>query len=179
VIADEIEEFITGERHRLVEPDRVLATVMFTDIVGSTERAAKLGDERWSELLSDHYKILRKELATFRGHEINTWGDGLVATFDGPARAIRCARAMHERLRPLGLQIRVGLHTGECELKGTDVSGLAVNIAARVAALAGPDEVIVSSTVKDLVAGSGLQFAERGAYALKGVPGEWRLFAVN
>ncbi len=179
VIADEIEEFITGERHHLVEPDRMVATVMFTDIVRSTEHAAELGDARWRELLADHYTILRKELAAFRGHEINTWGDGLVATFDGPARAIRCARAMHERLRPLGLKIRIGLHTGECELKGNDVSGLAVNIAARVAALAGSDEVMVSSTVKDLVAGSGLQFCERGAHTLKGVPGEWRLFAVQ
>ena len=179
VIADEIEEFITGERHRLVEPDRVLATVMFTDIVGSTERAAALGNERWRQLLAEHYTILRKELSTFRGREINTWGDGLVATFDGPARAIRCAKSMHDRLRPLGLQVRIGLHTGECDLKGSDLSGLAVNISARIGALAGPDEVVVSSTVKDLVAGSGLQFSERGAHTLKGVPGEWRLFAVH
>lgn len=179
VIADEIEEFITGERHHLVEPDRVLATVMFTDIVRSTERAAALGDARWRELLADHYAILRKELAVFRGHEVKTAGDGLLATFDGPARAVRCARAMHERLRPLGLQMRVGLHTGECELSGSDVSGIAVHIAARVAALAGPDEVMVSSTVKDLVAGSGLQFSERGTHTLKGVPGEWQLFAVQ
>jgi len=179
VIADEIEEFITGERHRLVEPDRVLATVMFTDIVGSTERAAELGDEHWRELLAAHYTVLRKELATFRGHEVNTWGDGLVATFDGPARAIRCARTMGAKLLPLGLQIRVGLHTGECDLRGNDVSGLAVNIAARVAALASPDQVMVSSTVKDLVAGSGIQFAERGPHVLKGVPGNWQLFSVQ
>jgi class 3 adenylate cyclase len=179
VIADEIEEFITGERHHLAEPDRVLATVMFTDIVRSTERATELGDARWSELLAGHFSVLRKELATFRGHEVKTAGDGLLATFDGPARAIRCARAMHERLRPLDLKMRVGLHTGECDLSGSDVSGIAVHIAARVAALAGPDEVIVSSTVKDLVAGSGIQFAARGAHTLKGIPGEWLLFAVQ
>jgi class 3 adenylate cyclase len=179
VIADEIEELITGERHRLVEPDRVVATVMFTDIVRSTERASELGDARWRELLAQHYAVLRKELAAFRGQEVKTAGDGLLATFDGPARAIRCARAMHERLRPLDLKIRVGLHTGECDISGGDVSGIAVHIAARVEALAEPDEVLVSSTVKDLVAGSGLQFTERGTQALKGVPGEWRLFAVQ
>jgi class 3 adenylate cyclase len=179
VIADEIEEFITGERHRLVEPDRVVATLMFTDIVGSTQRASELGDARWRELLAAHFGVLRKELATFRGHEVKTAGDGLLATFDGPARAIRCARAMHERLRPLDLKMRVGLHTGECHVSGDDVSGVAVHIAARVAALAGPDEVIVSGTVKDLVAGAGLHFADRGAHALKGVPGEWLLFAVQ
>ena len=179
VIADAIEEFITGERHRLFEPDRVVATVMFTDIVGSTERAAGLGDARWRELLAEHYAVLRKELAAFRGHEVKTAGDGLLATFDGPARAIRCARTMHERLQPLGLKIRVGLHTGECDLADGDVGGIAVHIAARVAALARPDEVVVSSTVRDLVAGSGLQFVERGEHKLKGVPGEWRLFAVQ
>jgi len=178
VIADEIEEFITGTRRRL-EPDRVLATVMFTDIVRSTERAAELGDARWRELLSSYYAVLRKELTTFRGHEVNTAGDGLLATFDGPARGIRCARSVRERLRPLGLQVRAGLHTGECELIGGDISGIAVHIAARVAAIAGPDEVVVSSTVKDLVAGSGLQFVDRGAHNLKGIPGEWRLFAAQ
>jgi class 3 adenylate cyclase len=177
VIADEIEEFITGTR-RLLEPDRVLATIMFTDIVRSTERAAELGDARWREVLSNYYAVLRKELAAFRGHEVNTTGDGLLATFDGPARAMRCARSVREKMHPLGLQVRTGLHTGECELNGGDVGGIAVHIAARVAAIAGPDEVMVSSTVKDLVAGSGLQFADRGAHNLKGVPGEWRLFAV-
>jgi len=179
VIADEIEELITGERHRLAEPDRVVATIMFTDIVGSTELAAKLGDERWRVLLADHYAALRKELDAFRGREINTWGDGLVATFDGPARAVRCARSMHDRLRALGLQIRVGLHTGECEVRGNEISGIAVNIAARVAAVAEPGEVMTSGTVKDLVAGSGLKFADRGEHTLKGVPGEWRLFEVQ
>ena len=178
VIADEIEEFITGT-HRLLEPDRVLATIMFTDIVRSTERAAELGDARWREVLSNYYAALRKELAAFRGHEVNTTGDGLLATFDGPARAIRCARSVREKMYPLGLQVRTGLHTGECELIGGNVGGIAVHIAARVTATAGPDEVMVSSTVKDLVAGSGLQFADRGAHNLKGVPGEWRLFAVQ
>jgi class 3 adenylate cyclase len=177
LIADEIEEFITGEHHR-PEPDRVLATVMFTDIARSTERAAELGDARWRELLGNYYTVLRKELTTFRGHEVNTAGDGLLATFDGPARAIRCAGSVRERMRPLGLQVRTGLHTGECELIGDDIGGIAVHIAARVAASAEPDEVIVSSTVKDLVAGSGLKFADRGAHSLKGVPGEWRLFSV-
>jgi class 3 adenylate cyclase len=178
VIADEIEEFMTGTRRRL-EPDRVLATVMFVDIVRSTERAAELGDARWRELLSNYYAVLRRELSAFRGHEVNTAGDGLLATFDGPARAIRCARSVREKMRPLGLQVRTGLHTGECELIGGDIGGIAVHIAARVEATAGPDEVMVSSTVKDLVAGSGLQFVDRGAYTLKGVPGEWRLFAVQ
>ena len=178
VIADEIEEFITGKRRHL-EPDRVLATVMFTDIVRSTERAVELGDARWRELLSTYYTVLRKEVGAFRGHEVNTAGDGLLATFDGPARAIRCAGSVREKMRPLGLQVRTGLHTGECELIGDDIGGIAVHIAARVAASAEPDEVMVSSTVKDLVAGSGLQFADRGAHNLKGVPGEWRLFVVQ
>ena len=178
LIANEIEEFITGT-HRLLEPDRVLATIMFTDIVRSTERAAELGDARWREVLSNYYAVLRKELAAFRGHEVNTTGDGLLATFDGPARAMRCARSVREKMQPLGLQVRTGLHTGECELIGGNVGGIAVHIAARVAAIAGPDGVMVSSTVKDLVAGSGLQFVDRDAYNLKGVPGEWRLFAVQ
>jgi class 3 adenylate cyclase len=178
VIADEIEEFMTGARHR-PEPDRVLATVMFTDIVGSTERAAELGDSRWRELLNNYYAVVRKELTTFRGREVNTAGDGLLATFDGPARAIRCACSVRERVRPLGLQVRAGLHTGECELIGDDVGGIAVHIGARVASAATPGEVMVSSTVKDLVAGSGLQFADRGAHSLRGVPGEWRLYAVQ
>lgn len=178
VIADEIEEFITGARHHL-DPDRVLATVMFTDIVGSTERAAELGDSRWRELLNSYYAVVRKELTAFRGREVNTAGDGLLATFDGPARAIRCACSVRERLRPLGLRVRTGLHTGEFELVGADVGGIAVHIGARVAATAAPDEVLVSSTVKDLVAGAGLQFMDRGAHNLKGVPGEWRLFVVQ
>jgi pimeloyl-ACP methyl ester carboxylesterase len=178
VIADEIEEFITGT-HRRLEPDRVLATVMFTDIVGSTERAAELGDARWRELLANYYAALRKELTAFRGREVETAGDGLLATFDGPARAIRCADSVRKKMRPLGLQVRTGLHTGECEVIGDHIGGIAVHIAARVAATAEPDQVIVSGTVKDLVAGSGLQFADRGTHNLKGVPGEWRLFVVK
>lgn len=178
IIADEIEEFITGT-HRQLEPDRVLATIMFTDMVSSTQRAVELGDARWRELLSNYYTVLRKELIAFRGHEVRTAGDGMLATFDGPARAIRCAGSMREKIRPLGLQVRTGLHTGECELIDGDIGGIAVHIAARVAAVAQSDEVLVSSTVRDLVAGSGLQFADRGAHNLKGVPGDWRLFAVQ
>ncbi len=177
-LIDEIEEFITGARHR-PEPDRTLATVMFTDIVGSTERAAALGDRQWRELLTQYYAAVRRELAAFRGREVNTAGDGLLATFDGPARAIRCACAIRERVKALGLQVHTGLHTGECELIGDDVGGIAVHIGARVAAAANPEEVLVSSTVKDLVAGSGIKFADRGAHTLKGVPGDWRLFAVQ
>ncbi len=177
-LLDEVEEFITGVRHR-PETDRVLATVMFTDIVRSTERAAEMGDSRWRVLLSSYYAAVRKELSVFRGREVNTAGDGLLATFDGPNRAIRCACSVRERLRPLGLEVRTGLHTGECELIGDDVGGIAVHIAARVAATAEPDEVLVSSTVRDIVAGSGLRFADRGMHGLKGVPGEWRLFLVQ
>lgn len=177
-IADEVEEFLTGVRHR-VEPDRVLATVLFTDIVGSTERAARLGDRRWRELIEGHHALVRRELARFRGREIDTAGDGFLATFDGPARAIHCACAISDAVKPLGIEIRAGLHTGECEVMGERVGGIAVHIGARVAALAAPGEVLVSSTVKDLVAGSGLEFDDRGMHALKGIPGEWRLFAVR
>jgi pimeloyl-ACP methyl ester carboxylesterase len=178
VIADQIEEFITGERRRL-ETDRMLATVMFTDIVGSTQRAAEIGDGRWRELRGNWHAVMRKELAAFRGREVDTAGDGLLATFDGPARAIRCACSVRERVHALGLQVRTGLHTGECELVGDGVVGIAVHIGARVAAIAGPDEVLVSSTVRDLVAGSGLQFGDRGTHSLKGVPDDWRLFVVQ
>ena len=178
VIADEIEEFMTGARHH-PEPDRVLATVMFTDVAKSTERAAALGDERWRELLNQYYEIVRKELTAFRGHEVNTAGDGLLATFDGPARAIRCAISAREKLRALGLEVRTGLHTGECELIGDDIGGIAVHIASRIETAANPGEVMVSSTVRDLVAGSGIQFGDRGAHSLKGVPGKWHLFAVH
>ena len=177
-ILDEIEEFLTGVRHG-PEPDRVLATVLFTDIVGSTERAAALGDRRWRDLLEGHHDLVRRELGRFRGREIDTTGDGFLATFDGPARAIRCARAVSDGVRALGLDVRAGLHTGEVELLDDKVSGLAVHIGARVAAAARPGEVLVSSTVKDLVAGSGLRFQDRGARALKGVPGEWHLFALE
>jgi class 3 adenylate cyclase len=161
------------------EPDRVLATVLFTDICGSTARAAELGDRAWRELLGRHHQVARAQLTRFRGREVDTAGDGFFATFDGPARAIRCARAISEAVRDLGLEIRAGLHTGEVELDDGHVRGIAVHIGARVAAEAGPGEVLVSSTVKDLVAGSGLEFEERGAAELKGVPGEWRLFAVK
>jgi class 3 adenylate cyclase len=176
-LVDEIREFLTGTRDA-PEPDRVLATVLFTDIVGSTERAAELGDHRWRELLEAYYELARRQLGRFRGREIDTAGDGLFAAFDGPARAIHCAGAISAGVRSLGLDVRTGLHTGECEVIGDKVGGIAVHIGARVASKAGPGEVLVSSTVKDLVAGSGLKFQDRGAHALKGVPGEWRLYAV-
>ena len=176
-ILDEIEEFLTGTRHE-AEIDRVLATVLFTDIVGSTERAAALGDRKWRDLLDGYYALARRELARFRGREVDTAGDGFFASFDGPARGIRCAQAISAGVRPLGIEVRAGLHTGECEVIGEKVGGIAVHIGARVAGLARPGEVLVSNTVKDLVAGSGLSFEERGAHTLKGVPGEWRLYAL-
>jgi pimeloyl-ACP methyl ester carboxylesterase/class 3 adenylate cyclase len=177
VIVAEIEEFLTGGR-RVPEADRILATVLFTDIVGSTARAAQIGDQRWLDLLASHHTLVRHELGRFRGREVKTVGDGFLATFDGPARAIRCACAIRDGVRPMGIEIRAGLHTGECELMGNDVGGLAIHIGARVAASAAPSEVLVSSTVKDLVAGSDLRFVDRGTHQLQGVPGEWRLFAV-
>jgi len=176
-LLDEVEEFLTGVR-RGAEPDRLLATVLFTDIVGSTERVAEVGDSRWRELLEAHHRIVRGELERFRGREIDTAGDGFLATFDGPARAIRCACSIRDSVRSLGIEIRAGLHTGECELVGEKVAGIAVHTAARVNGLARPSEVLVSSTVKDLVAGSGIAFAERGEHELKGVPGHWLLYAV-
>jgi pimeloyl-ACP methyl ester carboxylesterase len=177
-LLDEVEEFLTGVRHG-PEPDRVLATVLFTDIVGATQKAADLGDRRWRDLLAEHHAVVRRELGRFRGREIDTTGDGFLATFDGPARAIRCAGAVVDAVKPLGLAVRTGLHTGECEVLGEKLSGIAVHIAARVAALATRDEVLVSSTVKDLVAGSGLRFRDRSAHVLRGVPGKWHLFAVE
>jgi pimeloyl-ACP methyl ester carboxylesterase len=177
-VVDEVEEFLTGVRHGL-EPDRVLATVLFTDIVGATERAARLGDRRWRDLLESHHALIRRELNRFRGREIDTAGDGFLATFDGPARAVRCARAISDEVRSLGIDVRAGLHTGECEAMGEKLGGIAVHIGARVAGLAQAGEVLVSSTVKDLVAGSGLSFQEHGVHSLKGIPGEWTLFAVN
>jgi class 3 adenylate cyclase len=177
-IADAIQEFLTGARAP-VEADRVLATVLFTDIVGSTEKAAALGDSRWRKLLDDHHVTVRRNLSRFRGREIKTTGDGIFATFDGPARGVRCACAIAEEIHPLGIDVRAGLHTGECEVIGDDVGGIAVHIGARVASLAGPGEVLVSRTVKDLVAGSGLRFADRGSQILKGVPGDWQIYAVE
>jgi class 3 adenylate cyclase len=177
-IADAIQEFLTGARAP-VEVDRVLSTVLFTDIVGSTEKAAALGDRRWRDLLNRHHALIRTDLARFRGREVKTTGDGILATFDGPARGVRCACAIAEEVRPLGIEVRAGLHTGECEMMGDDVGGIAVHIGARVAALAGAGEVLVSSTVKDLVAGSGLRFGDRGSQSLKGVPGEWHIYAVE
>ena len=175
-VLGEVEEFLTGTRSA-PEPDRVLATVMFTDLVGSTERAATVGDARWGEVLAEHQARVRRELVRFRGTEAKTLGDGFLATFDGPARAIRCAHAIAADAPALGLEVRIGLHTGEVELVGHDVGGIAVHIAARVADLAAAGEVLVSSTSKELVAGSGLRFAERGTRALKGIADEWRLFA--
>jgi class 3 adenylate cyclase len=177
-VLGEIEEFLTGARS-VPEPDRVLATVMFTDIVGSTERAARAGDARWREQLAAHQEAVRRELSRFRGREVKMLGDGCLATFDGPARAIQCGQAIAEAARESGLEVRIGLHCGEVELMDTDVGGIAVHIAARIGALAASGEVLVSSTVKDLVAGSGIPFEDRGRQHLKGMPDEWRLFAAS
>jgi class 3 adenylate cyclase len=174
-VVGEIEEFVTGVR-TAPEPDRVLATVMFTDIVGSTERASELGDERWRELLAAHHSTLREELGRFRGNEVKTLGDGLLATFDGPGRAIRCGQAIAESAQPLDIEVRIGLHAGEVELVGDDIAGIAVHIASRIGARAGPGEVLVSRTVKDLVAGSGLAFSDQGEHELKGIPDTWQLY---
>jgi class 3 adenylate cyclase len=174
---DEIEEFLTGTR-RGPDTDRVLATVLFTDIVGSTERATELGDRAWRELLDAHDGVVRRQLDRFRGREVNTRGDDFLATFDGPGRAILCACAIRDGVRALGIEVRAGLHTGEVEVRGDDVAGVAVHIGARVAALAGPGEVFVSGAVPPLVAGSGIQFADRGEHELKGVPGTWHLYSV-
>jgi class 3 adenylate cyclase len=173
----EVQEFLTGTRAS-PEIDRILATVLFTDIVGSTQTAAKLGDHRWRELLEEHRRAVRESLERFRGHEVKTIGDGFLATFDGPARGVHCARSIIESSAPLGLEIRAGLHTGECEVMGDDIGGMAVHIASRVSGLAGPGEVLVSRTVKDLVVGSGIDFSDRGEHTLKGVPDSWRLHAV-
>jgi class 3 adenylate cyclase len=177
-VVEEVREFLTGVRVA-EEPDRVLSTVMFTDVVGSTEQATSLGDRRWRDVLDAHDGAVREQLTRYRGHEVKTTGDGFLATFDGPARAIRCACAIRDAARDLGLAVRVGLHSGEIELRGDDIAGVAVVIAQRVSAQAQPHEVLVSSTVKDLVAGSGLAFADRGAHVLKGVPDAWRLLAVE
>ena len=177
-ILDEIEEFLTGVRP-VPAPDRALATVLFTDIVSSTERAAALGDDAWTRTLDRHDALVAREVERHRGRRINTTGDGILATFDGPGRAVRCAQAIREEVRSLGIEVRAGLHTGEIELRGADIGGIAVHIGQRVCALAGSGEVLVSSTVKDLVAGSGIAFADRGSHVLKGLPDEWRVFAVE
>ena len=173
----EIAEFLTGHQAEVAD-DRVLATVLFTDIVDSTRRAAEMGDRDWHALLDAHDAVVRSQLARFRGREVNTSGDGFLAMFDGPQRAIRCAMAIRDTVQALGIDVRAGLHTGECELRGDDIGGIAVHIGARVSALAGANDVLVSSTLRDLVIGSGLEFEDRGAHQLRGVPGEWRLFAV-
>jgi len=177
-LLDEVEEFLVGSRNAS-ESERALATILFTDIVGSTEKAAELGDRRWRALLERHDAAVRHQLSLHRGREVKTMGDGFLATFDGPARAIRCASAVREDVAGLGIDVRAGIHTGEVELIGDDVGGMAVNIGARIGALAGPGEVLVSSTVRELVVGSGLEFEERGVEKLKGAPGEWRLFAID
>ncbi len=177
-VGGEVEEFLTGARRPAVK-DRVLTTVLFTNIVGSTDRAVALGDAAWEELLERHDELVREHLTVFRGREVDSAGDGFLATFDGPARAITCAQAVTESLRSLGLEIRAGLHTGEVEVAGDHIRGIAVHIGARVASLAGPGEILVSSTVRDLVAGARIRFEDRGMHRLKGVPGEWRLLAVQ
>jgi pimeloyl-ACP methyl ester carboxylesterase len=176
-LVDEVLEFVTGS-HQPRDVDRVLATVLFADIVGSTQRASELGDSRWRELLGSYYAVADREIDRFRGRKVKSLGDGILATFDGPARGIRCAQAMASATFELGLEIRVGLHTGEVEMIGDDVGGIAVHIGSRVTTLATPREILVSSTVKDLVVGSGISFVDKGAHVLKGVPDEWRLFAV-
>jgi len=177
-VVQEVEEFLTGTRHA-PPADRVLATVMFTDLVDSTAHLAHLGDHAWKQLLDQHDSITERQIERFRGRLVKHTGDGILATFDGPARAVECARAIQEANHAIGLQMRVGLHVGECELRGDDIGGLAVHTAARVADAAAPGEILVSSTLRDLVAGSGLEFTERGCHQLKGIPGEWTLFAVS
>jgi class 3 adenylate cyclase len=177
-LLDEVEEFLTGSRTG-ADPDRMLTTVLFTDIVGSTTRAAELGDQRWRDLLDHHHQVGRQELQRFAGREISTTGDGFFASFDRPLQAVRCALAMARRMPSVGIPIRAGVHTGEVEVRGTDLGGLTVHIAARVAASAGEGEVLVSSIVKDLLTGSDVELEERGEHELKGVPGTWRLFAVT
>jgi class 3 adenylate cyclase len=174
----EIQEFLTGTR-QVVEPERSLATVLFTDIVDSTRTAVDLGDQRWRELLERHQRTVRDALGRFGGREVKSTGDGFLAVFDGPARAIRCARAIVDSSREAGLRVRAGVHTGECEVMGDDIGGIAVHIASRVSALAAPDEVLVSRTVKDLVAGSGIDFDDRGTHTLKGIPDTWQLYAAG
>jgi class 3 adenylate cyclase len=178
-LLDEIEKFLASVRDEEAEFDRVLATVLFTDIIGSTAKAAELGDHGWRSLVERHHSTVRALLSRYRGKEVDTAGDGFFATFDGPARAVRCAQAIVDAVQPLGIEVRTGVHTGEVEMIADKVGGIAVSIGARVGAMARPSEVLVSQTVRDLVAGSGLGFEYRGEHELKGVPGEWRLFAVD
>ncbi len=178
VVIDEVEEFLTGARHRLIG-DRVLSTILFTDIVASTAKAVELGDERWRELIETHEGFAEREVLSFGGAVVDFAGDGLLATFDGPARAVRCAFALRHQLRSLGLEMRAGLHTGEIERRGDDVAGIGVHVASRIVSLAGPGEVLVSRTVRDLVAGSGLDFMDRGSYTLKGIPEEWQVLSAD
>jgi class 3 adenylate cyclase len=177
-LVDEVQSFLTGRRHQ-VAADRVLSTVLFSDIVGSTEQAAAVGDRRWREVLDRHDVVVRREIDAYRGKLVDFTGDGVLATFDGPARAVSCGCELRDSLRSLGVDVRVGLHTGEIELRGREIGGIAVHIGARVAAVADGGEVLVSRTVTDLVAGSGIEFADRGTYQLKGVSGDWQLFAVT
>jgi class 3 adenylate cyclase len=176
-IVDQIEEFVTGVR-QVAHVDRVLSTILFTDIVDSTRTASQLGDDRWKNLLVTHQEVIRKELSKFRGREIKTTGDGFLAVFDGPGRAIRCALEIVSSIKNLGITVRAGLHTGECELVGNDIAGVAVHITARVAAMAKGNEVLVSSTVRDLVSGSNIKFEDRGTHSLKGVQARWHLYSV-
>jgi class 3 adenylate cyclase len=176
-VVSEVEEFVTGSRSAVAD-ERVLATLLFTDIVGSTEQAATMGDRRWHEVIASYYGLIRRCVERFRGYEVSTEGDGFIARFEGPARAVSCARAIREGVQGLGVEIRAGVHTGEIELRGDEVTGLAVHIGARVVALADPGEVLVSRTVKDLVVGSGIDFSDRGTHELKGVPDTWQLYAV-
>lgn len=177
-VAGHVEEFITGVPSPS-QPNRVLATVLFTDIVSSTQAVARLGDKRWTDLLDAHDAVINRELDRYRGRKVNPTGDGVLATFDGPARAVRCAQAIREAVRPLGIEVRAGLHTGEVELRGADIGGIAIHIGQRVCGLANANEVLVSRTVTDLVVGSGIEFEDRGEHELKGVPGAWRLFKVH
>jgi class 3 adenylate cyclase len=174
---NQVREFLTGHKHDH-QSDTVLSTILFTDIVGSTEKLIAAGDRQWTDLLEAHNTVVRRELAAYRGRELNTTGDGFIAVFDGPARALRCAFAVREAVRRVGIEIRSGIHTGECEMRRDSISGVSVHIAARIAALASPSNVVVSRTVKDLAGGSGISFDDLGDHALKGVPEPWRLYQV-
>jgi class 3 adenylate cyclase len=178
-VLDAVEEFVTGQKPALPDADRILSTILFTDIVDSTARAGELGDRRWRDVLDRHDEVCREHVARYRGREVKQTGDGFLAAFDGPARAVQCGLAVREAIRTLGVEVRAGVHTGECEQRGDDLGGIAVHIGARVAGIAAPSEVLVTRTVKDLVAGSGLTFDDRGEHTLKGVPEPWQLYAAT